>query len=1023
VSTSPSEVEDLEPALGVPPGVSTLPDRPEHDGPMHVKQALAALQRSAERRERTHRQACAEACQSHSHSDTTGESGTDNDHDDDIADSALPQKRGASSAGYVAGAIKKHKRILIPDVEFTNLSDDKWSITRQVDGSGASPYASMLEIRTGVVHNVIHNRVGKAKLHLSYDGCASVNQLSACQCRKRCYRLLPNPDDVRAIRSQVFINCENSPAVASYLTTKLAAHGGRYSLVLPGNAAGGMQRAPVIVCRQYYARVHGVSVSCVKQAKRSAVAGTTAPPPRTEDVIRTAEKTVISHAFWSLFFEQHCQKPNDDIRLFPVDKTYQDIYAEYFTPWYDRLVRTGQYKDSDRPRYQTWRNARDNEEFQDVKNRRHHLHSRCGECARLKVLLLQSFKDGQQERNYRQQRRLHDEEVLQWRKLESTIKAAAVSSPGDHLLVMHDGTTCLGLPRLTHRTIKNLDHTRFEVTPWLAMDHSAGLKDYIYSLTSSTTKDANTLISQVHAVLRRAKSDYTHPRHKARLLTLVADSAAENKNNTLLAYCTDLVNNGWFDEIHLLFGPVGHTHNGVDASHKIHNQDVGAYVSGDLGQFVQNYVKGFNGTNSGGNQHPRASILGKTLNWTAYYAPVLRRIKGFTKSKNDPIMVRGFRIMKQADGTTDVTWKVDPALESEWRGSSGFPKTTGFHMLTSQPTGLPTEIVPPALSKSHMVKAKLLLGANMKAAMTNEGLLDCVQWNYQAQRDQAIPVHAFRENSVPPGEWGRLCEVGAIEGKRGLLRMLDTFWDTTLPDERETLWALPFSADGCHKAARQNQFHFSGDKALLEQRVLPRVRYANEPNDEGEVDHHPHARRDAGWVPDAPDAEEGVESDESNSAPEEKEGVESVEENDGGESAEETNAVEPIEVEDANNEVLPQPGEVWRFEENFKECKVNKFCVGLAETTKGPSPYIFVGKITSVNKDTKYITMTSYTCTGDSWKKECLDKAWNRPAKKVKNTSRPHYAIMAYANSLLFRGKLPKQVKTKVSQRAIVWQK
>ena len=55
------------------------------------------------------------------------------------------------------------------------------------------------------------------------------------------------------------------------------------------------------------------------------------------------------------------------------------------------------------------------------------MHSRCAECARLKVLLLASFKDGLKEREYKQQRRLHDEEVIQWRRLEEVLKAMAVS--------------------------------------------------------------------------------------------------------------------------------------------------------------------------------------------------------------------------------------------------------------------------------------------------------------------------------------------------------------------------------------------------------------------------------------------------------------------------------------------------------------------------------------------------------------------------------------------------------------------
>jgi hypothetical protein len=164
------------------------------------------------------------------------------------------------------------------------------------------------------------------------------------------------------------------------------------------------------------------------------------------------------------------------------------------------------------------------------------------------------------------------EDIIKLRKLEEVIKAQAVNSPADHLVIMHDGTSALVLPCLSRRSIKNLDPFRFEVTPWPAMDYSSGdLKDYIYSTSWNTPKEANTLISQVHLVIRRAKSDYTHPLHRARTLTLMADSASENKNNTLFMYCTDLVNNGSFDEVILLFGPVGHTHNGVDASHKVYN--------------------------------------------------------------------------------------------------------------------------------------------------------------------------------------------------------------------------------------------------------------------------------------------------------------------------------------------------------------------------------------------------------------------------------------------------------------------
>lgn len=58
---------------------------------------------------------------------------------------------------------------------------------------------------------------------------------------------------------------------------------------------------------------------------------------------------------------------------------------------------------------------------------------------------------------------------------------------------------------------------------------------------------------------------------------------SENKNNTNLAWASMLVAKGWKDVIDFMFGPVGHTHNRIDAWHKIHNQDVGQYYSATLG--------------------------------------------------------------------------------------------------------------------------------------------------------------------------------------------------------------------------------------------------------------------------------------------------------------------------------------------------------------------------------------------------------------------------------------------------------
>jgi hypothetical protein len=57
-------------------------------------------------------------------------------------------------------------------------------------------------------------------------------------------------------------------------------------------------------------------------------------------------------------------------------------------------------------------------------------------------------------------------------------------------------------------------------------------------------------------------------------VVLVGDNYSENKNTTNLAFASELVLRGWYDEVFLLFPIVGHTHNGTDATHNSHNNGV-----------------------------------------------------------------------------------------------------------------------------------------------------------------------------------------------------------------------------------------------------------------------------------------------------------------------------------------------------------------------------------------------------------------------------------------------------------------
>jgi hypothetical protein len=137
-----------------------------------------------------------------------------------------------------------------------------------------------------------------------------------------------------------------------------------------------------------------------------------------------------------------------------------------------------------------------------------------------------------------------------------------------------------------------------------------------------------------------------------------------------------------------MFGEVGHTHNGVDAAHCIHNERVGSMMSGDIGHFVHNYKWGFL------KNVPHASVLMEVYDFKSYYAGHLRTLSGFTKTPKDPSIVRGFKVFRNEDGEVELRWKADPAMEEEWRGENGLPGTRGYIIFASLPSGIPQTVKP-----------------------------------------------------------------------------------------------------------------------------------------------------------------------------------------------------------------------------------------------------------------------------------------------------------------------------------------
>ena len=348
--------------------------------------------------------------------------------------------------------------------------------------------------------------------------------------------------------------------------------------------------------------------------------------------------------------------------------------------------------------------------------------------------------------------------------------------------------------------LKNMPTSRFNVIPWYIGNFGARHKDYIYMAKGRWGKGANRLITQLYAAIRRVKSDYTGRSYRARNLTLVADNASENKNNLVLVFFVDMVQHGWFDSVELLFGEPGHTHNGSDAVHKIHNVDVGNCTSGDLGHFISQYAKAWHSTAD----RPNASVLDVIYDWQSYYTVYIRKMAGFTVSKTDPQMVRGWRILRNTEGMVEVRYKMDPGLETQWRGVDGQPSSSGFFLFKSQPVGVP-QVVPPKETIMSQFYRGHLKGAQMQEALAAHDLTASLLYNYECAAAGTIPIVEQLEAETPVGEWGPLCTIGTTYLAK--VRFIQQLWPADQPD---ATWTLPSGDNRQGEKASSNAYHPSG---------------------------------------------------------------------------------------------------------------------------------------------------------------------------------------------------------------------
>jgi hypothetical protein len=605
------------------------------------------------------------------------------------------------------------------------------------------------------------------------------------------------------------------------------------------------------------------------------------------------------------------------------------------------------------------------------------------------------------------------------------------------------------------------------VVPCYFGDVGANRHDYIYTAKAAFPKGSNRLISQLHAYIRRAKSDYTRPGYKARTLTLVADNYVENKNNALLFYCSELVSNRFFDVVEVVYGIVGHTHNGGDAVHKIHNRDVGKYWAGDLGHWIHNFDKAFT------KNVPEASFVNVILDWDNYYRDCLQKIVGFSTGSSRSPPARGFRFQRRGpDGDVEVVFKADPAREEKWRGRDGVADTPGFCMCRQKPTGTPAVLRPFTAKGDKFVKrlakrrgrAKKLLSREWTLLLKEQGLEGCQQFNYDAELTGTLPRPRWIDSEdapTPPGELGRQAWIGGSERHQGKIRFIDedSYRDTTVDaadaNSAASLWPLPPGGADEHVTAVTSSFALfvAANKSVADTIAIPNLRYAGESIFNSAIADHPqvsnglikqrrpgHAQPRGIWessrVPvhpgraDKPMRRNAVDSTEPNPRKRRKR-IPSSDDAD----------------EEQDPDTAPGPGGahacaevqfevVHNFVPAADEAKVGGYVAVLGEFRKISSSdddsdgepqmqqFLIIGKITKITPTRDNITYTELQCTKRQYTQECIGEnaTWLMPSSRQrKEDSVPPANVIRFFDSLTNSKKLKKKERDAFRAHQIAW--
>jgi hypothetical protein len=647
------------------------------------------------------------------------------------------------------------------------------------------------------------------------------------------------------------------------------------------------------------------------------------------------------------------------------------------------------------PSYATFYRARWDARFSDVATRPKHFHCRCPTCFALQARGVRRWLTQEQRQQHMESLRAHQREYTGWRALEMRLQHSAGHTPLDLLVVAFDDTVSLSLPKFTNRAPKGVPYRKLKFVPMGITNYSSGEHFYVYMMKKKYRKGANRLLTVLYHMLRAIKWG-AHTCARAQELVLIADNASENKNNEMFAFCTELVMRGWFRNVTMLFGPVGHTHNGIDGYHFTHNQVVGNYCSVSLAEYIHRFNEGWHTDRT----RPKSVLLETQYNWRANYAPDMQRVEAFSKSRNVSTPCRAFHFRLQ-ERVVAMQVKVDPC-QATYTGVGGVPDGPGFVVLRTIPRAVPQETAGVVKGFGRKYVRRLDASAQRQACET-EAKLEHFEWVLKCAESGSV-VGMGRIGSGPEdrGAWGHAERIGFSS----CFVDIPVIRRTEYASDVDAFWKLP---DGAKCMTDEAQLGMTA--ALASQ---PQIRYARsskQPTTEEKK--KPSQKRHKKQTADS--------SDEWEEEPARKR---VAQRDDSSEADEEDD-------EDDNDEEDPHANESGDEEEkqetygaDFTQYRVGEYAVvtwrdeavlpGHNRIRRG----IQVVKITEVSTDEQKFVGSLLECTVAHNSPVCISSSWYIPKKKkdVQVETYPAFAAAVYFSQLNRSHAIPGPLRASLRQ-------